>query len=93
MDMGTANVALFLKVDAVHVADSLREAAGKFDGNPTVLDFSSVRRIDPQALRVLEELADNSDEQASQIRLRGVNVDVYKVLKLVNLAPRFCFVS
>jgi anti-anti-sigma regulatory factor len=56
-----------------------------------VLDFSSVSRIDPSALRALEELAGIADEKAVTLELRGVSVDVYKVLKLAKLAPRFRF--
>jgi anti-anti-sigma regulatory factor len=56
-----------------------------------VLDFSSVRRVDPSALRALEELARVADEKAVTLELRGVSVNVYKVLKLAKLAPRFLF--
>ena len=56
--------------------------AGHGDGEVT-LDFSSVRRIDPGALRAMEELARMADEKDVKVVLRGVNVDVYKVLKLV----------
>ena len=41
----------------------------------------------------MEELARLADEKAVKIVLRGVNVDVYKVLKLVKLSPRFNFVN
>jgi len=55
------------------------EAAG-------VLDFSDVQRIDTSGVQALEKLAD-------QTVLRGVNTNVYKVLKLLKLAPRFRFVE
>jgi len=58
-----------------------------------VLDFSSVRRVDPSAVRAMEGFADTADDKAVKVALRGVNVDVYKVLKLVKLASRFSFVS
>ena len=58
-----------------------------------VLDFSSVRRIDPSALRAMEEFARTADDKGCQGRIRGVNVGVYKVLKLVKLASRFSFVN
>jgi hypothetical protein len=38
-------------------------------------------------------LARVADEKAVKVALRGVNVDVYKVLKLVKLTRRFSFVS
>ena len=55
------------------------EAAG-------VLDFSDVQRIDTSGVQALEKLAD-------QTVLRGVNTNVYKVLKLLKLTPRFRFVE
>ena len=50
-----------------------------------ILDFSSVRRIDPSALQAMEEFVRIADDKAVKVVLRGVNVDVYKVLKLVKL--------
>ena len=52
-----------------------------------------MRRIDSSALRALEEFARIADEKAVKVVLRGVNVDVYKVLKLVKLTRRFSFVN
>ena len=57
------------------------------------LDLSSVRRIDASALRALAELADIADGKAANFVLRDVNVDVYKVLKLVKLTSRFSFLT
>jgi anti-anti-sigma regulatory factor len=58
-----------------------------------VVDFSAVRRIDPAALRQIEELAAAAHERAVKLVLRGVQVEVYKVLKLVAATPQFSFVS
>jgi len=85
--------AVLLKVDPERVADSLLElqaqiAAGNVE---SVLDFSSVSRIDAKAVQSLEALAGLADAKAARIELRGVNVEIYKVLKLVKLAPRFSF--
>ncbi len=63
------------------------------DGGEVVLDCSSVQRIDPSALLALEQLAGAADDQSVKVVLRGVNVGVYRVLKLMKLAPRFSFVS
>jgi hypothetical protein len=41
----------------------------------------------------MEEFARIADEKAVKVVLRGVNVDVYKVLKLVKLTQRFSFVN
>jgi len=85
----------WLKLDEARVAQELREAGGRLSRteDEMVLDFSCVRRIDPGAVRALEELAAIADEKAVKVGLNGVNVDVYKVLKLVKLASRFFFVN
>jgi ABC-type transporter Mla MlaB component len=90
-----SKIAEFFKIDAESVVDGLRAAGAKLDGTPgeTVLDFSSVLRIDPKTLVALEELARRADEKAVTIALRGVNVEIYKVLKLVKLVPRFSFLT
>ena len=56
-----------------------------------VLDFSAVRRIDPNAVKALEELAGLADDRSVKVVLRAVNMDIYRVLKLLKLAPRFSF--
>ncbi len=57
------------------------------------LDFCSVRRIDSAAVRALEELAGSAQHKGIKVVLHGVNIDVYKVLKLVKLARHFSFVN
>lgn len=86
-------IAVWTKIDEESAVEGLREAGNKLesaDGEVT-LDFSSVRRIDASVVRAMEELADRAKEKDVKVALRGVNVDVYKVLKLVKLAPRFSF--
>jgi anti-anti-sigma regulatory factor len=56
-----------------------------------VVDFSAVDRVDSAALRGLEELAAKAQERSVKVVLRGVNVEVYKVLKLVAVAGQFSF--
>ena len=58
-----------------------------------VLDFTSVRRISSSAIRGMEDFASTAENKGVRVVLCGVNVGIYKVLKLVNLAPRFSFVS
>ena len=53
------------------------------------LDFSAVRRMNPAALRAIEDFAGAADEKSVKVTLRGVNVDIYKVLKLARLSSRF----
>ncbi len=87
--------AVFLNIDEARVVAALREAGEKLDGSEgeAVLDMSSLSRIDSRAVRALEELARVADEKSVKIILRGVNVDVYKVLKLMKLSGRFSFVN
>ncbi len=84
--------AVWMKVDGDCVARAIEEALAKLESTQVevVLDFSAVRRIDAEALRALECLASLAGS-AARVVLRGVNVDIYKVLKLTRLAPRFCF--
>ena len=87
--------AVFLNVDETRVVPALREAGEKLDGTEreVALDLSSVHRIDSSALAALEELARIADAKNVKVALRGVNVEVYKVLKLVKLTRRFSFVN
>jgi anti-anti-sigma regulatory factor len=85
---------VWLKIDEDHVVPGLQEARKDLDSatGEVVLDFSSVRRIDPRVIRAMDEFADRAHTKSVEVGLRGVNVDVYKVLKLVKLASRFSFV-
>jgi anti-anti-sigma regulatory factor len=58
-----------------------------------VLDFSSMRRIDTQGVRALEELAVLAEEKSVKPVLRAVNMDVYRVLKLLRLTERFNIIT
>lgn len=90
-----AVIAVWLHIDEERTVPALLEAQEKLDSveGEVALDFSSVRRIDPGALRAMEEFADVTDIKGVKVVLRGVDVSVYKVLKLVNLASRFSFVN
>jgi anti-anti-sigma regulatory factor len=87
--------AVWLEIDGDRVADALGEALGELDGggSEVLLDFSSVDRIDPNALRAMESLATAADGKSAKVVLRNVNVHVYNVLKLIKLAPRFSFLT
>jgi anti-anti-sigma regulatory factor len=93
--MTMTSIPVWLEIDGEHLVEALQAAGDKLDGadGQVVLDFSSVRRVDPSALKAMEELAGSADDKAVKVVLRGVNVDVYKVLKLARLAPRFSFVA
>ena len=60
------------------------------EGEVTV-DFSAVLRIDASVIQAIEQLADHADDKGVKVAFRGVDVNVYKVLKLVKLAGRFSF--
>ena len=85
----------WLQIDGECVVPALQAAGETLDSckGDVVLDFSSVRRIDPSGLRAMEKLAGAADEKAVKVVLRGVNVDIYKVLKLVKLTSRFSFLA
>jgi anti-anti-sigma regulatory factor len=55
------------------------------------LDFTGVERIDGNVVRALEELAGLTDGKSVKVVLRGVNVDIYRVLKQLKLTDRFSF--
>jgi len=90
-----AMIAVWLKIDEESVVHALQEAGEKLDtvDGEVTLDFSSVRRIDPSALRAMEVFAGLAEGKGVKVVLRGVNVGIYKVLKLVKLTSRFSFVS
>jgi len=90
-----ATIAVFLNINEERIVPALQEAGRNLDGaqGEAVLDFSSVRRINSSALRALEEFARLADEKTVKVVLRGVNVDVYKVLKLVKLTGQFSFMN
>ncbi len=85
-----------IKLDPEHVAHTLRqEAVEQLAGaaDEMLLDFRAVPRIDANAIRALEELSGMADERSVRVLLCAVNMDIYKVLKLLNLSARFHFVS
>jgi len=84
----------WLKIDGEFVARALQEAREKLNGagGEVVLDFSSVHRIDASALRAMESFVSAVDGKA-KLALQGVNINVYKVLKLMKLSRRFSFLS
>ena len=77
------------------VAEALGDVLESLSSNngEVALDFSAVHRIDPAAVRALEDLAQAAPNRPAKVVLRGVNIDVYRVLKLMKLTPRFTFLS
>lgn len=80
-------------IDAGAVASALREVAqrlGDADAE-VVVNFASVRRVDLDVLRAMELLAGAAREKSANVVLLDVNVEIYKVLKLMKLASQFSF--
>ena len=90
-----ATIASWVRIDGERAVQDLQNVRDKLDtaDGELVLDFASVRRIDPSTVDEMETLASIADEKGVKLVLRSVNVEVYKVLKLVRLAHRFSFVS
>jgi anti-anti-sigma regulatory factor len=77
------------------LAAALEQAAGRL--NPAegdvLVDLSEVARVDAAAIRALKGLVQAAEGNGVTISLRGVNVGVYKVLKLMKHSGRVQFVS
>jgi anti-anti-sigma regulatory factor len=83
-----------LLVDRDQPLQTLQEATAiAGTGSELLLDFSSVERLDAKALIAIEALAERAQQAEVAVVFRGVNVKVYKVLKLVRLASKFSIVS
>ena len=92
--MTTTKTPAYLEVDGDDAARALQGACEKLEsGGELTLDFSRMVRIQPGAVRGLEALAQAATEKTVKVTLRGVHVEVYKVLKLARLTSRFCFES
>jgi anti-anti-sigma regulatory factor len=88
--------AVLIKIeDNDGAAAAIDRAADEMDaaGGELVLDLSAVRRIDSAALRAMENLLRTAAEKQNKVSLTGVDVAVYKVLKLMKLAGRVSFMN
>jgi len=94
--VGMPNNAEWIKIDPQRVLHGLQqEAVDKVNSAPgeVILDFSSVLRIDSNVVGAMEQLADLAERGSVKVVLRAVNVDIYKVLKLLKLTQRFSFLT
>ena len=83
---------LCLKIDANNVISDLKQAEESLDARQELaLDFSGVTRIDSAGLEALQSFAHRTEEKKTKVALRGVDINVYKTLKLARLTPRFSF--
>ena len=86
----------WIKINPERILHALQhEAADKVNSaqGEVILDFSSVLRIDSDGAGALEQLAGLAEEKSVKVVLRAVNVDIYKVLKLLKLTQRFSFLT
>lgn len=81
-----------MKIDAGWLESEAVETVRNASGD-VILDFSSLPRLDAKAVGAIEQLAGVAEGRSVHVVLRGVNGDVYKVLKLLKLAERFSFVN
>ena len=90
-----AIVSEWLKMDDKHMRESLNAACARLQEGETelVLDFSAVKRLDAEALLRLGEIAAIAESKKARIAIRGINVDVYRVLKTARMASRFTFLN
>jgi anti-anti-sigma regulatory factor len=90
-----ATISDWLKIDGEQVLQSLSAVSERLNAadGELVLDFTAVRRIDAGAITAMEALAGKSKEKSVKVVLRGVNVEIYKVLKLSRLTTRFAFLT
>ena len=88
--MSATAIPTCFKLDGDGLVQALQQALDGA-GDSLVLDLSSVTRVDASAMRALEKLAEEAATKSIEVGLRGVNVDVYKVLKLARLTRRFSF--
>ena len=90
--MTTTRTPTCLEISGSNLPQALEGVRAKLEsGGGLTLDFSRVPRVETHGLRALEDLAKAGEEKSASISLRGVNVEVYKVLKLARLTSRFTF--
>jgi anti-anti-sigma regulatory factor len=82
-----------VNLDLQSVLPMLQAAREQLAGAPAEveLDFSSVHCIDSVALQAMEDLARAAEGTRTKLILSQVGIDIYKVLKLTNVAPLFVF--
>lgn len=81
-----------LRIDGNDVRASLQKAGESLVGD-VVLDLSLVHTIDANGLRALQEFSSTTETKKIKVTLRGVNVTLYKALKLARVARSFDFVN
>jgi anti-anti-sigma regulatory factor len=85
----------FLSIEENNLISAFEKARQAMDGEAQQLgvDLSCVHRIDSAGLNAIQDLAHRADEKKVKVVLRGVNVNVYKMLKLARLTRHFSFAN
>ena len=89
-----SKIAVLLKVDE-EINGVLMAAADKLNENvgEVLVDLSAIRRVDPRGVQAMEEFVTRAHARGVKVAVRLSDVGVYKVLKLVKLAPLFVSVA
>jgi anti-anti-sigma regulatory factor len=93
--MSTTVTPFSFVVDGERVTEGLQAVAKNLEGAgpEALLDFFFVQGIDQSGLCALEDLANAAEQKKVKIVLRGINVEIYKVMKLARLTERFAFLN
>ena len=84
---------ILLEMDKTQLGTVLERAIGMLGGSDSelTLDFTSVDRVGPDDLKLLEKVGTVAAGKSARVVLRGINVRIYKALKIANLTERFGF--
>jgi anti-anti-sigma regulatory factor len=84
---------MFLQIREPDIQAALEDAIAELDGSrkEVVLDFSTVGRLAALQVNTLMKLVDAAERKHVKLMLTGASVEVYKVLKLVNLSSNVFF--
>lgn len=87
---------LLFRVDPADLPAALDEARAAFErsqDSEVMLDLAALARIDTAGVAALVELARAAADRNVRLRARGVNVAVYKVLRLAGAADGIAFAT
>jgi len=85
-----ANISV-ISLEEKLIPASIESGRIEVDESRTVVDFSRVERLDSNSLASVRELAQRAEDSESKVIVRGLNVEVYKALKLAKLTSGFSF--
>ena len=86
-------ISVLVKLEAHNAGPALEAECQALDDGPgeAIVDFSGLSRIDSSVVAGLEAFLRAAESKSVKVILTGVNVDVYRVLKLVKLAAKVSF--